>query len=279
MTMPDERVLVLGATGKVGQRVASRLRERGVAVAAASRTGAVRFDWSDASTWEAATARCTRAFVMAPDGVAVDPAFLRDAVGRGLGRLVLLSSRAIDEMSDDRLLAAEAAVRSAGAEWTIVRADWFDQNFDEGFLRDAVLAGEVAIPVGDAPQAFIDAEDVAAVAACALVEDGHLGRTYEVGGPEALSFGEALAIVSRVSGRTVRYLGTADDYLRVMTGSGLPREQVLRDIAAFEALRAREDARIDDTVERVTGSPARPFRRWAEEAAARGAWAGTDLAG
>ncbi|ABS27933.1 NAD(P)H-binding protein [Anaeromyxobacter sp. Fw109-5] len=272
MTGASERVLVLGATGTVGRRVASRLRDRGVAVAAASRAGAVRFDWSDASTWEAATAGCTRAFVMAPDGVAVEPAFLRAAVARGVGRLVLLSSRAIEAMADDRLLAAEAAVRSAGAEWTIVRADWFDQNFDEGVLRDAVLAGEVAIPVGDARQAFVDAEDVAAVAAHALVEDGHDGRTYGVSGPEALSFAEALAIVSRASGRTVRHLGTADDYLRVMTGLGLPRAQVLREVAAFEALRAQGDARVDDTVERVTGSSARPFRRWAEEAAAGGAW-------
>ena len=274
MTKRDERALVLGASGKVGRRVASRLHDRGVAVAAASRTGAVRFDWSDASSWEAAASGCTRAFVMAPDGVPVDPAFLRLAVACGVRRLVLLSSRAIEEMGDDRLLAAEAAVRSAGAEWTIVRADWLDQNFDEGFLRDAVLAGEVAIPVGDARQTFVDAADVAAVAACALVEDGHGGRTYEVGGPEALSFGEALAIVSHASGLAVRHLGSADDYLRVMTGFGLPREQVLREIAAFEALRARGDARVDDTVERVTGSPARPFRRWAEEAAARGAWAG-----
>lgn len=170
-------------------------------------------------------------------------------------------------------------MRSAGAEWTIVRADWLDQNFDEGFLRDPVLAGEVAIPVGDARFAFVDAADVAAVAACALVEDGHDGRTYEVGGPEALSFAEALAIVSRVSGRMVRHLGSADDYVRVMTGFGLPHEQVLAEVAAFEALRARGDTRVDDTVERVTGLPARPFRRWAEEATARGAWAGTGVAG
>jgi uncharacterized protein YbjT (DUF2867 family) len=212
---------------------------------------------------------------MAPDGVALDPGFLEVAVARGVGRLVLLSSRAIEEMADGRLLEAEAAVRSAGTEWTIVRADWLDQNFDEGFLRDAVLAGEVAVPVGDTRQTFVDAEDVAAVVACALVEDGHHGRTYEVGGPEALSFAEALAAVSRVSGRTVRHLGTDDAYLRVMTGLGLPREQVLREIAAFGALRARGDSRVDDTVERITGALARPLRRWAEEAAARGAWRGT----
>lgn len=274
MTRGDERVLVLGATGTVGRRVAARLRHRGFEVSAASRSGAVRFDWSDASTWSAAAAGCRRAFVMAPDGVAVDPDFLRAAVARGVGRVVLLSSRAIETVGDDRLLAAEAAVRSAGAQWTIVRADWFDQNFDEGFLRDAVLAGEVAIPVGDARFAFVDAEDVAAVAACALLDDGHVGRTYEVGGPEALSFAEALAIVSRAAGRTVRHLGTADDYLRVMTALGVPRAQVVREIGAFEALRTRGDTRADDTVEQVTGSPARRFRRWAADAAARGAWRG-----
>lgn len=270
--MREERILVLGATGRVGRRVAARLRARGVAVVGASRAAPVRFDWTDASTWDSAVAGCTRAFVMAPDGVEVEPAFLRAAVSRGIRRLVLLSSKGIEAMGDARLLAAEAAVRSAGVEWTIVRADWFDQNFDEGVLRDAVLAGEVAIPIGDTRQAFVDAEDVASVAACALMEEGHQGRTYELGGPEALSFGEALAIVSRASGRPVRHLGAAEDYVRVMTGLGLDRAQVLRQVAAFERLRAQGDARVDDTVERITGAPPRPFRRWAEDAAARGAW-------
>jgi hypothetical protein len=58
----------------------------------------------------------------------------------------------------------------------------------------------------------------------------------------------------------------------VMTGFGLPREQVLAEIAAFEALRALGDARPNDVIAHVTGRPPKPFRQYAEQAAARGAW-------
>ena len=68
-------------------------------------------------------------------------------------------------MGDERLMAAEATVRASGADWTIVRANWFDQNFDEGFLHPAVLAGAVTLPLGQSRHPFVDADDIAAVAA------------------------------------------------------------------------------------------------------------------
>ena len=269
------RALVLGATGTVGRRVARQLGERGVDVAAASRapadSGQVRFGWAAPGTWEAAVDGVTHAFVMAPDGVPVDPRFLRLAADRGVARMVLLSSKAIEAMGDQRLFAAERTVRDAGAAWTIVRADWFDQNFDEGVLRDAVLAGEVALPLGDVRQAFVDAEDLAVVAVTALTEPSHEGRTYELGGPETLSFAEAVGIVAEAAGRPVRYLGDDGDYVRVMTGLGVDRAQALAEAGAFAALRAAGDAHVDDTVEHVTGRPPRDLRTYAREAAARGA--------
>lgn len=130
---------------------------------------------------------------MAPHELPVDPAFVRYAVEQGVRHIVLLSSRSIEAMGDERLLAAERTVRESGADWTIVRADWFNQNFDEGFFRPAVLAGELALPLAELRQGFVDADDIAAVAAAALTEDGHAGQRHELTGPRALSFAEALA--------------------------------------------------------------------------------------
>jgi uncharacterized protein YbjT (DUF2867 family) len=270
--MTDRDVVVLGATGTVGSRVARTLTESGRQVRGASRSGSPGFDWGDPATWRPWVEGADAVFVMAPDGVEVDPGFLEQGVGAGVRRLVLLSSKGIEEMGDQRLLRAEAAVRDAGAEWTIVRADWFDQNFDEGVLRDAVLAGEVAIPVGDTRMAFNDVADIAAVAAVALTGDGHDGELYEVSGPEALSFGEATSILSAASGRTVRFSGDADRYVEVMTGYGLPEEQVRAEAEAFRALAEAGDAVVTDTVERLTGRPPIAFRRFADDAARRGAW-------
>ncbi len=265
-------VVVLGATGTTGRRVSARLRAAGHTVRAASRHGEIRFDWADPATWDGAVRGADSLYLMAPDGQPVEPGFVARAVAAGVRRVVLLSSRSIDVMGDERLLAAERTVRGSGVPWTIVRADWFDQNFDEGFFRPAVLAGEVVLPLGDVRQAFVDAEDIAAVAAAALVEEGHEGRTYEVTGPSALTFAEAVSAVAAAAGRPVRYLGGDDDYRAAQRAFGAPPEQTEAEIAAFAALRAQGDGRPTDAVTRVTGREPRAFAAYAAEAAAAGAW-------
>ncbi|MFC4012283.1 SDR family oxidoreductase [Nonomuraea purpurea] len=261
-------ILVLGATGSTGRRVTELLRADGHPVVAASRSGETRFDWSDAGTWRPAVAGASALYLMAPDGTAVDPAFVSVAVEQGVRRIVLLSSSGIETMGDGRLPAAERAVRDSGATWTILRPSWFDQNFDEGFFWPAIMAGEVVIPLGDVRQAFVDAGDVAAVAAAALTEDGHAGRTYEVTGPDTLTFGEAVDLIGGEIDRCVRYRGGDEDYIAALGFS----EEAIRDAKAFAALRGLGDQPISDVVCEVTGRPPKPFAMYVREAAAAGAW-------
>jgi uncharacterized protein YbjT (DUF2867 family) len=154
----------------------------------------------------------------------------------------------------------------------VVRADWFNQNFDEGFLRDAVRTGEVVFPVGQMKQVLNDAEDIAAVMAAALTRDGHAGQVYELSGPDALSFGQACQILSDVCGYPVRFSGEASRYREVMTGLGLDEHEVTRQVAAFQALADTGDAEVTDVVERVTGRSPISFQSYARVAAQHGAW-------
>ncbi|GHC81535.1 NmrA family protein [Nocardiopsis terrae] len=225
------------------------------------------FDWSAPSTWEGALDGAGAVYLMAPDGVPVDPEFVRLAVDRGVRRLVLLSSRAIEEMDDQRLLAAERTVRASGADWTVLRCDWFDQNFDEGFLHGSVRSGLITLPVGGIRQAFVDAGDIAAVAARALTGDGHAGRTYEVTGPRALSFAEAAETITDAAGYPVRYSGEPEDFVRAQVAEGLSEEEARGAAAGFEALRAMGDAEPSGDVLRVTGREPRDFRDYAADAA------------
>jgi uncharacterized protein YbjT (DUF2867 family) len=234
----------------------------------------VRFDWTDPETWEPAVADAARMWLMAPHEQPVDPDFVRLAVDRGVRRIVLLSSGGIEVMGDERLLAAERTVRASGAEWTIVRPDWFNQNFDEGFFQPAVLAGEVALPLGDHRTAFVDAGDIAAVAAAALTGDDHAGRSYEVTGPRALSFSEAVEIIGRAAGRSIRYRGTPEAYREAMAAFGFPAEQTEQEIAAFAALTEAGAAQPSGRVRELTGRDPLDFEAYAKEAAARGAWSG-----
>ncbi|MFD1148747.1 NAD(P)H-binding protein [Saccharothrix hoggarensis] len=267
--MADSPILVLGATGSTGRRVAAQLTRAGHPVRRASRRDApdqVRFDWTDPTTWADALDGVERVYLMAPHELPVEPEFAHEAVRRGVRRFVLLSSRGVEEMRDERLLAAERLVRESGVDWTAVRPDWFDQNFDEGFFRPSVLAGELVLPLGDRRLGFVDADDIAAVAVAALTRDGHEGQVLELTGPEALSFPDALAEITRLTGRAVEYRGTPDDYRAVM-----PADLAEQQIAAWDAWGESEPT---DTVERVTGRPPKSFRDYAAAAWEGGAWRG-----
>jgi uncharacterized protein YbjT (DUF2867 family) len=253
-------VLVLGSTGSTGRRVADQLRSRGVAVRPVSRSGPDVFDWERPETWAGALDGVTAAYVMAPDGVPVDPAFVKQAVEAGVERLVLLSTMHPEEIGDHRLVAAEATIRACGTGWTIVRAHWFNQNFDEGFFLPAIQAGELALPLADQRQAFVDATDIAAVAVEALLGDGHHAQTYEVTGPEALSFADACTIISSVTNRDIRYDGTPEGYLAT---PGATQEM----LDYFTNQLSLGHSTPTDTVERLTGRPPIPFHTYAANAA------------
>lgn len=195
----NDTVLVIGGTGKTGRRVAERLTAREVLVRIGSRSSQPAFDWDDPATWPAAIAGTTAAYVaFAPDlalpgAAAAVREVARLASDAGLRRLVLLSGR-----GEKEALRAEAEVRSAFPGVTVLRCSFFAQNFTEGAFAHDVQAGELALPVGDVREPFIDADDIADAAVAALLEDGHEGELYELTGPRLLTFAEAVGDTARV---------------------------------------------------------------------------------
>jgi uncharacterized protein YbjT (DUF2867 family) len=104
-------------------------------------------------------------------------------VESGVPHLVLLSGRGEEEAQR-----AERAVRDFGADLTVLRSTWFAQNFSDDYWREQVQSNEVALPAGDTPEPFVDADDIADVAVAALTEDRHIGEIYELTGPRLLTF-------------------------------------------------------------------------------------------
>jgi uncharacterized protein YbjT (DUF2867 family) len=130
-------------------------------------------------------------------------------VESGVPRLVLLSGRGEEEAER-----AERAVRDSGAELTVLRSTWFAQNFSEDYWMEQVQAGEVALPAGDTPEPFVDADDIADVAVAALTDDRHIGELYELTGPRLLTFAEAVLEISRAVGREIPLRTDLDRGLR-----------------------------------------------------------------
>ncbi|MFD0502268.1 SDR family oxidoreductase [Streptomyces chiangmaiensis] len=207
-------ILVLGGTGTTGRRIARRLTSKGLPVRTASRTGGdTHFDLDDPATWAPALDGAAAVYLVEPslqpglDQRARIPRLVADAVAAGVRRLVLLSAHGVGRADDSHpLKAAEQAVRDSGADWTILQPDWFAQNFSESFWLPGILTGTLALPTGDGRTPFVDAEDIAEVAAAALTEDRHSGQTYQLTGPQAIGFGEAADLIATATGRTVRHL-------------------------------------------------------------------------
>jgi uncharacterized protein YbjT (DUF2867 family) len=266
--------LVVGGTGKTGRRVVERLRARGVPVRVGSRSGEPRFDWEDPATWEPALRGAKAAYVSffpdlaVPGAADTVGAFARLAVETGARRLVLLSGRGEEEAQR-----AEQLVQDAGAEWTVVRCSWFSQNFSEGYLLEPVLAGEVALPVGDVPEPFVDVDDVADVAVAALTEDGHAGRVYELTGPRLLTFADAVAEIAAASGRPVRLaLIPTEAYVAAMADYGVPDDVVALLRYLFGEVLDGRNAHTADGVQQALGRAPREFADYARDAARTGVW-------
>lgn len=282
--MAEPTVLVIGATGTTGSRVVRGLREHGAAVRAAARrpgpetTGAegVCFDWYDPATHAAALTGVDRIYLVAPIGEAdpvpvVEP-FLAAALDRGVRRVVLLSSSAVPADAPG-LGALHRLVRDTVPEWAVLRPSWFMQNF----TGDHVVAhsirddGWIVTATGDGRVGFVDADDIAAVAVRALLDDHPHNTDHVITGPEAIGYADAARVVAEVSGRRVDHVTVSAAALRErLVDAGMPREFAAVLAGLDEDIRRGAEDRTTDTVRRITGREPRSFRDFAK--AHRAAW-------
>ena len=247
---------------------------RGVATRVGSRSGEPPFDWEDRSTWAPALDGVASAYISyypdlaAPGAIEAVGSFAELAVKSGVPRLVLLAGRGEPEAEQ-----AEQAVHDSGADLTIVRSTWFSQNFSEDYLLDSVLSGELAVPAGDTPEPFVDADDIADVAVAALTEDGHVGQLYELTGPRLLTFADAAAEISRASVRDVRYVPiSVEEHAAIAAEHGVPGEVVDLLTRLFSEVLDGRNAHVTDGVRRALGRDPQDFSDYARDAAASGIW-------
>lgn len=270
-------VLILGGNGKTGRRVAERLAARGIATRIGSRSGQPPFDWQNDATWEQVLQGVGAVYITyypdlaMPGAAEAIGAFSRLAVANGVRRLVLLSGRS--EVEAQR---AEQELQAAGANWTILRAAWFNQNFSENFLLDGVLAGNIALPVGDVGEPFIDADDIADVAVEALTQDGHDGQLYELTGPRLLTFAEVTEEIAEASGRSIHYSRVpAEDYAAALAQMEVPSEIAALLMELFTQVLDGRNEYLSNDVELVLGRKPRDFTDYSRETAATGIWGAT----
>lgn len=269
-------ILVLAATGKTGRRIVPRLQTAGHPVRPASRTGAVRFDWADRSSWPGALEGVGAVYLALPLTPVPVRDFVDQAVASGVGRFVALSGRGADTWETgfgQDMIELEQVVRESGVEWSVLRSSNFAQNFDEDVFHEPILAGELALPVGGVPEPFVDVEDVADVAVHLLTEDTHVGEVVEITGPESLSWGEAVAMIAAESGRDISFDDvTAEQFTALLISQGLAPQDAEATELMFAEMRRGLLASPTDGVRDVLGREPQPFAAYVKRAAAAGAW-------
>ncbi|MER7897108.1 NmrA family transcriptional regulator [Streptomyces sp. NPDC096046] len=267
-------VVVTGASGRTGSRVARAATAAGLMVRAASRT--TGFDWWDGSTWADALRGADAAYLVHPSDVGAPGAaeavgdLAREAVGLGVRRLVLLSAR-----GEDQALPTEEALHASGADWTVVRAAWFAQNFSEGpLVAELREHGELVFPADEVREPFLDVRDIADVVVTALTAgDRYAGRTLTLSGPRLLTFGEAVAEIAGATGRPLTYRAVSTrEYGEALVGFGVPPEEVTRMTEIFGTLLDGRNARLSGGVREVLGRDPRDFGDFVREEAAAGTW-------
>lgn len=271
--------LVIGATGTVGSALVPDLKARGHDVRRATRTprapGDIAFDLQTGAGLDAALQGVDRLFLLAPPGHTDQDRLLLPvidaAVRHGIGKVVLMTAMGVDADPSAPLSRVEAHLRQSGIPAAIIRPNWFMQNFHTFWLGAIAATGEVQLPVGDAKASFIDARDIAAVAAVLLDRPDHEPEAYDLTGPEALDHATAARLISAATGRSIGFRDIDPDTMRhALHAAGLPADYSEFLLVILGYLKLGYAERTTPHVARLLGRPARDFAGYARDYA--GAW-------
>ncbi len=269
MTPSEHDLVITGSTGRLGGRVAQRLSSAGVGTRLLVRdperapalplTDVVVATYSDPEALARALDGAQTVFMVsaaeAPDRVDHHRAFIDAAAKAGVEHVVYTSFFGAAADCTFTLgrqhWATEEHLRASGMAWTFLR-----DNLYLDFL--AMIVGEDDVirgPAGDGRIAAVTIDDLADVATNVVRSpDTHAGKTYELSGPEAVSLAEVAAILSRSTGRSIRYHDeTVEEAYASRATYGAPRWQLDAWVSTYTAAAAGELARVTTTVRELTG--------------------------
>ncbi|MCH8565947.1 NmrA family NAD(P)-binding protein [Nesterenkonia sp. LB17] len=267
-------ILVTGATGNVGAPLLRALRQAGAEVRPASRGNqdpeGVSFDFTDSSTWGPAFAGVQSMFLVRPPQIGdvrrgLVPA-LRDARSRGVRHVVLLSVQGAGRVPALPHAGLERWLRRSGLSWTFLRPSYFDQNLSTVFAADIRERNQIMVPAGGGRTAFVDAHDVAEVAAAALLDPAHhTDRIWTPTSDESLTYDEVAEVLSSVLGRTITYRRPSMlDYARhARTTLGFDPAMTVATTIIHSTARLGLAGHLTDDIRAVTGRAPTTLREFA----------------
>lgn len=262
-------ILVTGATGHIGSRVAELLAGNGESVRRLVRDPAkaspldnsevVRGDYADPISLARAMVGIETVFLVSAFGQPLKRAHLHgnviDAARRaGVRRVVYLSFQSASATSPfpysaDHLL-TEAHLKQSGLDFTILRDSFYLDLLPEMIDERGRIRG----PGGSGKVAWVAREDVAQVAAAVLIDERYIGITHNVTGPEAFGLSEAAKRLSALSGRQIEYEDETLEAGRAWRAeTGAPQYEIEVWLGSYLSMASGELSETSDTVLRIVG--------------------------
>jgi uncharacterized protein YbjT (DUF2867 family) len=273
-------ILVVGANGTVGRTLVPLLETAGHAVRRATSRSAtaptdVHLDLVSGTGVNDALAGVHALFLIAPPGFTNQDELLNPVVDaartHGVGKIVLMSAMGADADESAPLRRAERHLEASGIAYNIIRPNWFMQNFQTFWLAPILAQGQIILPTGTAKGSFIDARDIASVAAVLLTTNTHDNQAFDLTGDEALDHDTVAAILSRESGRAITYVDVPSDAMRApLLAAGLTPNYVEFLLLILGYFKAGYSERTTDAVQQITGVAPRRFADYAR--AQRAVW-------
>lgn len=260
------KILVTGGTGKTGSRLVKHLLSNGHVASVATRfpnsIDQVRFDWSDTASYETALDKVKAIYLVAPANdpvplTAMQP-FIDLAIDSGVERFVLLSASSLEE-GGPMMGAVHRYLHDHAPNWFVLRPTWFMQNFSEQqhlpTIRDAHA---IYSATGNGRVPFIDADDIAAVAAAVLTDTKPINGDAILTGTQSLSYDEVAQLLSRALGFTIKHQHLSQhlsqqQLTQHIKASGLS-SNYSKLLSAMDAdIATGSEDRITDSVKRISG--------------------------
>lgn len=268
-------ILVIGGTGKTGSRVVNHLQELGYNVRVGSRSAEPAFDWQKPETWAKVLKGMDKVYITFQPDLAVPGALeaieglTREMQKSGVQKAVLLSGKGEREAE-----LCEQVIINSGIDYTIVRANWFMQNFSESFFLDPILAGHVALPNANAKVPYVSADDIAEVVTKVLLDDKHNSQIYELTGSRTLTFPEVINEISKATKREIQFTPISlPAYSDIMKELQVPNDFIwLINYLFTEVLASKDNEIITNDIEKVLGRKPTDFSDFVKEVAAQGVW-------
>lgn len=269
-------ILLAGVTGLVGEALVAEVSAKGVPVKAFVRDktrGAelaaaglkiTYGDLTDQTTLRAALEGCTKAFLLTGNSeqqLDIECSFIDAAKSGGVAHVVKMSATGADATSDAPFSRnhgeIEQHLQNSGLAFTNVRPNFFMQNMLR-FGAPIASQSKFFLPMGSGQVGTIDVKDVATFVLSTLTEPGHDNKTYEISGPELLSFSDIAKRFSHVLSRTIEYMDIPiEAFVTELQSFGLSPWYAGAVGALFAKIAAGSSAHTTDTLKQVIGHPGR----------------------